>query len=281
MRPLGDIMVGAADRPAAPRKSRKTKAPPRAAAAMPVAMKGKIGAALALGLVLAAAWGWRAGAVRATAAESLSLSRRVGFEVASVAVSGRVRTPREQIDQAVNVAPGDAIFGVGLVAMRARLEALPTVKAAAVERRLPGRLIVTIVERQPVALWQRDGRFVLIDGEGHAIPGPIEGFEDLLLVVGEGAAAEFGDLQEMLAAQPVIAARVKSAVRVGGRRWDLRLDDPARGLEARLPEEGAAAAYARLAALEGGQGLSSKHVVMVDLRQSDRLVLKTAQGGGG
>ena len=150
-------------------------------------------------------------------------------------------------------------------------------RAAAIERRLPGALHLSIVERQPVALWQDNGAFVLVDRDGHQIPGPIEGFEDLLLVVGDGAPARTDELFALLATEPDMAARVKAATRVGNRRWNLKLDDIEHGLEARLPEQDTEAAWHRLAELERNHDLTNRQIGMIDLRVPDRLILRGEQ----
>ncbi|OAN46630.1 cell division protein [Paramagnetospirillum marisnigri] len=212
---------------------------------------------------------------RDTAAAALSLSADLGLRITDITVSGRRRTPTDQVVTALAAHHGDPILGLDIFAARSRLEALPSVRAAAVERRLPGAVHVSIVERQPVALWQTEGRFVLVDRDGHRIPGAIEGFEDLPLIVGDGAPQRTDELFALLAAEPELAGRVKAAIRVGNRRWTVKLDDVERGLEVRLPELDTPQAWRRLAELEKKRGLSSKQVTMVDLRVPERLILKS------
>lgn len=203
----------------------------------------------------------------------LDLTARAGLRLGEITVTGRGRTGNDTILDALGVHMGDPILGIDLRAAKARLEAVPSIRAAAIERRLPSRLHVVIAERQPMALWQHDSQFSLIDRDGHVIPGGLEGFEDLPLVVGDGAPVAAADLLAMLATEPALAARVKAAVRVGYRRWDLHLDDPVNGLEVKLPEENAESAWHRLAQLEGNHDLSRRHVASIDMRLSDRLIL--------
>lgn len=224
---------------------------------------------------------WHSGApqrmVRETGAALLTATGNAGLRISEITVAGRKRTPTDQVVNALAAHHGDPILGLDIGAAKARLEALPSVRAAAVERRLPGALHLSIVERQPVALWQTEGRFVLVDRDGHQIPGAIEGFEDLPLIVGDGAPQRTDELFALLATEPELANRVKAATRVGNRRWTIKLDDVERGLEARLPEMDTEAAWHRLAELEKNRGLSSKQITMIDLRVPERLVLKSDQ----
>ncbi|CAA7618500.1 cell division protein FtsQ/DivIB [Magnetospirillum sp. UT-4] len=222
---------------------------------------------------------WHSGVLQRTArtafAMVLDATAEAGFRVADVTISGRGRTSLDDISSALSARHGSPILGIDIEAVRDRLEAIPSVRAAAVERRLPGNLHLAIAERQPVAIWQNNGGHVLVDRDGHQIPGSIAGFEGLPLVVGDGAGVRAAELLALIAVEPELAARVKAAVRVGNRRWNVMLDDSKDGLEVRLPEEGAEAAWHRLAEVERNRGLSGRQIDMVDLRVPDRMVLKT------
>ncbi|RAU22915.1 cell division protein [Paramagnetospirillum kuznetsovii] len=232
-------------------------------------------------VLVAGAVVWRSGApsrmIRDTGNAALASTAQMGLRIGEITVAGRRRTPTDQVVTALAAHHGDPILGLDIGAAKARLEALPSVRAAAVERRLPGALHLSIVERQPVALWQSEGRFVLVDRDGHQIPGAIEGFEDLPLVVGDGAPQRVEELFVLLSAEPEMAARVKAATRVGNRRWNVRLDDVEKGLEVRLPELDTESAWHRLAELEKRRGLTSKQITMIDLRVAERLILKSDQ----
>lgn len=293
-----DIVITADDRPGIHRSPRQISAKRDAAAAAPARSKAKrrlprlrldfsplqklTGAGLLAVVVAVSGLAlWHSGKpqrlVHDAGTAFLASTAEAGFQVADITVTGRRRTPAAQLVTALGARYGDPILGVDIAAARARIEALPSVRAAAIERRLPGAIHLSIVERQPVALWQTDNRFVLVDRDGHSIPGAIEGFEDLPLVVGEGAPARTDELFALLASEPELAARVKAAIRVGNRRWNIKLDDVEKGLEARLPELDTEAAWHRLAELEKTRALSGKQITMIDLRVPDRLVLKSAR----
>ena len=161
-------------------------------------------------------------------------SARMGFVVRDVFVDGRTETPKKTLLDAVAVKRGAPILAVDLEAVRQRVEALPWVRQASVRRVLPDTLVVDIIERRPLALWQHDKKFALIDEEGQVIlrddVGP---FSDLMVVVGDDAPANATALVRMLASEPDLLPRVKAAVRVGGRRWNVHMDD---GIDVKLPE---------------------------------------------
>src|SRR5262249_36740909 len=160
-----------------------------------------------------------------------------------------------EIIRMLGIKRGTLMIDVDVDEARARLETLPWVKAAEVRRVWPDRIYVRVTERKPVAIWQNEGELAVIDREGHAISGEdVTRFTSLPLVVGKGAESAAAGLLDLLAVQPLLRDHVKAAVRVGERRWNLRLDN---GVEVRLPEEGAEAALAELVRLAREQDILS------------------------
>lgn len=232
-------------------------------------------------LALATLTGWWlhdtgriAGFVETVEGKVIAWSVDAGFVLADLQVEGREMTSREAILRVLNARRGAAILALSPDQARAELERLPWVRSAAVERRLPDTLRIQIVERKPLALWQRGGKLVLIDTEGVVIPTDnLDRFRHLMTVVGEDAPQHAAALVEMLALEPALAKRAVAAIRIGGRRWNLRLDN---GVDVQLPEENPAAAWLQLAQLERAHGVLGRDVQVVDLRLPDRLVVRTS-----
>ena len=209
-----------------------------------------------------------------------SLQRRLGMAagltVQTIVIEGRHKTPEAKLRAALGISRGDMLLGVSLDAVRARVEALNWVRQATVERRLPGTIIVTLRERSPFAVWQSGGKFVLIDRAGQVVEDgdpakDAEVFASLPLVVGAGAPEAAAALLDILAGQPQLKERVVAAVRVGERRWNLRLKN---GADVLLPEDAAAAALAKLAELQASQQLLDRPLQTVDMRLGDRLTIR-------
>jgi cell division protein FtsQ len=198
----------------------------------------------------------------------------LGLTVSEITVEGRETTDRETILAALAVGPGTPILAVSPTHVKEQLEALPWVRTAVIERRLPGTLYVRLVERKPLALWQHSGKLELVDREGNAIPVTrLDRFVKLPLVVGDGAASHAAELLEMLGSNPDLAGRVTAAVRVGDRRWNLRIDN---AIDVLLPADEMAAAWSQLARLERSNAILKREVLAIDLRLPDRLVLRVS-----
>lgn len=203
---------------------------------------------------------------------ALNASAALGLVVTNIEVEGRQTTDAATIMAALAAKRGTPILAVSPSRAKEQLERLPWVRSAEIERRLPGTLLVRLVERHPLAVWQHDGKQQLIDRNGTVIPvADLGRFARLPSVVGEDAAPHAAALIDMLAREPGLAARVSAAVRVNGRRWNLRIDN---AIDVLLPEKNPAAAWARLAALERSKSLLERDIRTVDMRLPDRVVVR-------
>jgi len=230
-----------------------------------------------IGLALmTGAWMWVGGVTEALITDARTVMERhavaAGMVVREVDVVGLDRLALDELLEALAVPRGTPILAVDLKEAQARLAMIGWIRTVSVARRLPDALAITVEERTPAALWQHAGVLTLIDTQGHSITTTgLEPYADLPHLVGAGAPQAAAGLFRALRRDPVLSGRVRAAVRVGGRRWDIVFEN---GVRARLPETGEAAAWDRLAALEREHGLLNREIHAIDLRQSDRLVLR-------
>ena len=242
--------------------------------------RGRLTAAMAVllgGLSVAGTyWGVSSGSLERAYAKAkwhlIARSARLGFRVDEILVVGRQETKRADLLKAVTLARGAPILAFDINAARRRVEALPWVRQASIERMLPNTVLLNVEERQPLAVWQHKGNFALIDHEGEVILRKgIERYADLVIVVGKEAPIHAASLLETLGNEPELMGLVKAAVWVGGRRWNLRL---AGDIDVRLPEKNARGAWSRLAEYERVHQVLERDVQVLDLRLPDRLIVK-------
>ena len=201
-----------------------------------------------------------------------TVASAANMRVRTIVIEGRSNTPEAQVNAALGVKTGDSMLAFSLNGARQRIETLSWVEHATVERKLPSTLVVNLVERRPYAIWQHDGTFVLIDREGQTVANEdVAAFSELPLVVGPGAPQAATALLEALAAQPALRARMVAAVRVGERRWNLRMKN---GTDVLLPEGAEVQALAKLNELQNADALLDRPLVVVDMRLADRLVVR-------
>jgi cell division protein FtsQ len=195
-----------------------------------------------------------------------------GLRVTNVVIEGRANTPEPLLRAAMGVNLGDPIIGFSVEQARRRIETLSWVEHATVERRLPSTVVVYLQERRPFAIWQNQGKFVLIDRTGQVVTNEnLAEFHQLPLVVGAGAPGAAATLLDALSDHPDLQKRVSAAVRIGERRWNLRLNN---GADVMLPEGHEAQAIDRLMQLQQDHALLDRPLAAIDMRLGDRLVVR-------
>jgi cell division protein FtsQ len=206
--------------------------------------------------------------------EFAQLAAKAGFEVDKVEVRGVKRMDELQV---YNIALGQvdrSMVSVDLPRLREDLLKLGWVKDARVSRRLPDTLVVDIVERQPVAVWQHDGQLALIDVGGAVLQQvSLSQMPDLPLVVGPRANMQTANLGKLMEAAPALKPILAGATWVGNRRWDLRFQS---GETLSLPEgdQQASTALVNFARMDGVNHLLGRGILRFDMRDPDRFVLR-------
>ncbi len=235
-------------------------------------------ALLALAVLGTGTWAWSSGRIQSAAQAvgdgAVALTVRLGLRVEEVLVDGRNRTAPDDLLAAIAVSRGDPILSVDLEEARLALEELPWVSRAQIARRLPDTLLVEVGERRPMAIWQLDHRLRLIDADGVVLAEDgLEAFDHLPLVVGADAPSHATSFLAQVAETQALAGRVHAAVRVGERRWDLRL---ANGVTVQLPEDGVASALTKLERLHDEAAVLDRDVVVIDMRLPDRAFIRVS-----
>ena len=214
------------------------------------------------------------GAVARLQARLLNVTGFSGMRVSEIRIEGRANTPEPLLRSALGVRVGDPILGFSVTQAERRIERLSWVDDATVERQLPGTVVVRLHERRPFAIWQNQGKFVLIDRSGQVVTNEnVADFRQFPLVVGAGAPDGAAELIDALNDHPGIKDRMIAAVRVGERRWNLQMKG---GMDVLLPQGQEKQALDRLSQLEAQHKLFERPLQRIDLRLPNMLVIHPA-----
>lgn len=207
-----------------------------------------------------------------------------------VTVTGTGRLDANQVVEFSGVRPGQSVFSLRPGQVAARVRSLPWVKEAWVRWAWPGRVVIGLTERSPLALVPHHDRFLVVDAEGRVLTTTQETSSwNLPLVTGpvpsQPVAGQFLTDQGILGALACVEAfppdvRDRVAEVHSGEKGDLVVYDldgvPALlGVpDAYLPQKVQilVAIWEDLARQGGG-------AEYIDVRDPGRPVLKPAQGG--
>jgi cell division protein FtsQ len=265
-------------KPQAKRPAKRVGMLDRALAALPVSeetlRKAATGGILTLSLavlIFVGSWFGIPGAVGTAVAEGVG---RAGFRVDEVEVTGVKRMDYATVYAIATEQQSRAMPLVDIGKVRERLLDYGWIAEARVARRLPNTLVIDVVERSPAAIWQNNGQLMLIDAAGVLLePVSPSAMPPLPLVIGDGAYAEAPAYQRLLEAAPALKPRIRAAVWIGDRRWDLLFES---GERLQLPEGEAPArnAVAKFAELDGKDRLLGRGYVRFDMRDPAKLVVR-------
>lgn len=201
------------------------------------------------------------------------IAARPEFQLTELRVLGLGPGPTADVRAALDLRLPVSSLDTELDALRQRAAAVEGVHRVRV-RIAPGGIIeVRAAERVPAVVWRQAEGLTLLDRTGARVR-PVAtraGRMDLPLIVGAGAEARVDEALRLFAVAAPIAGRIRGLVRVGERRWDLVLD---RNQTIRLPETGTVAALSDAVARHTDEGLLDLDVVLVDLRDARRPILR-------
>ncbi len=206
---------------------------------------------------------------------------RAGLGIGEVIITGHRRTTEAEISDRLSLRGRHSLWLLDLTEMKRRVEALPWVAEATISRSLPDRLLVSVRERVPVAVWsdgRRPGVFIDEDGKalgasGTAVAG------GLPVYFGKGGRAHAAAMRAAMLGLDELAKQVRVFEWTAERRWTLHLVS---GQVIQLPETGWHLALAGLMRGQPGQRLLDADFSILDLRVSGETVLRgRASGRGG
>ncbi len=207
--------------------------------------------------------GYAGRAIRGVTTVANAIADDAGFGISAVNLAGNRHTQAATILAALGFQPGESIFDADIHSARDRLMQLEWVAEADVSRRYPDSISVSLVEKQPYALWQANDALYVIERSGKPITyARAQDYPHLPVFVGDPPLGA-SDLVAAVADHRAVNARVKAMRRVDARRWDLILDD---GVVVKLPEDGWQKQLDTLEHLIVDKSVLERDITEIDLR---------------
>ncbi|MGB0382355.1 MAG: FtsQ-type POTRA domain-containing protein [Alphaproteobacteria bacterium] len=203
------------------------------------------------------------------------LADRHELRLRKVLIHGRRDMSMATLLEVMKVEEDAPLFRVQTEAIEARLQQHPVIKYAHVQFLPPDTLEVVVEERMPIGVWSHQGAWRVFSRDGTILGDMSYKYEPLPRFAGDGAADQAHELIDHLIVYPELMKRLEVAIRVGKRRWTLRLSP---GVDIYLPEKNLGNALTELSLLQQRDGVLDRDVVVIDARLSDRWYLRLDDG---
>ncbi|MGK2859415.1 MAG: cell division protein FtsQ/DivIB [Thermoanaerobaculia bacterium] len=203
------------------------------------------------------------------------------FAIRNIETVGAQHTSRAALDAVTKPYVGRNLFRLDIEELRRGLTALPWVSEVAIEKELPGRLTIHLVERVPVAIVSTGGALRYADAKGvvFAEVRPEFGNRELPLVVADTRAGVEGCvtfLESLRTESPELYARVSEVRPEEGETY--RIFDRELRAPVLVDPADAATKWASLCAIADAEGYGPGTLEYADLRFANRVVVKPRTG---
>jgi len=202
-------------------------------------------------------------------------ARTLGFGLDMVTIAGAQGLTETEVLATAGITARTSLPFLDIAEVRDRLRQIPLIKDVSVRKLYPDRLLIEVTEREPFAIWQKDGKLLVVATDGAPIQElNDQRFTDLPFVVGQGANARVGEFLKIVESAGDLRTRIRAGILVGERRWTLKMTT---GLDVKLPENDPEGAIAQFAVAARESRLLDKDLVSIDLRVPGRMYARLTE----
>lgn len=198
------------------------------------------------------------------------------FMIGGAIVQGASQDTEKEIRALLPTSFPVSPFDIDVKTLKQEVEQLPAAASASVSMNPSGYVEIAVIEHEPALIWRNELDLHLLDAEGRIIgsAGQRLDYPDLMLVAGPGSTEAAAEAIQIMSTARPIGKMIRGLVRVGERRWDVVLD---RSRKIMLPEKEPAAALAKLIYRNNTDGILSREISAVDLRNPERMTVRLAE----
>ncbi len=198
-----------------------------------------------------------------------------GLAIENVIVDGNKRTSYNDLVTALALKDNENILEVDIATLQNKISSLLWVKECTIKRTFfPNNILINIIERKVDAIWQFNNKYYPVDSNGNVLE--IENYtpdEPLIILTGDNAPEHLSQLVNVLNTDIELKSRVKAAMYISNRRWNLILDNVQNGITIKLPEKNFDIAYKKIANLNKSKGIFKRKLTSLDIRYNDKIIV--------
>ena len=194
-----------------------------------------------------------------------------GFVVESINISGTNSSTETLVRTSLSLNTGDNIFKLSSNEIYDNIKKISWVKQAVVRKILPNTIDINVESKIPMAVFQHDSIFTLVDENGEFIENLSVLPQTLPIITGKNANLKFASLLNTISKYELVKKNLSSMTFVRERRWDIYVCG---GIQVKLPDENLTAALDILSKIIDKNKFSGRNVESIDLRIKDNTIIK-------
>ena len=200
--------------------------------------------------------------------KSMELAQ-LDIKLKNVKILGIENTKPTEVINIVSGLKETSLSNIDLHEISTQINNIDWIKKSELRKIYPSTLVVKVYEHNPIAIWFNNGNKFLVDDESEIIKelNP-NNFKNLKVIAGPNALEDIPEIISMIRNYPEFEKKIKSLLRVGDRRWTVRLHN---GITIHLPEKNVANAIEEIEQLDSKHALLSRYVDIIDMRLPDRI----------
>ncbi len=200
--------------------------------------------------------------------KSMELAQ-LDIKLKNVKILGIENTKPTEVINIVSGLKETSLSNIDLHEISTQINNIDWIKKSELRKIYPSTLVVKVYEHNPIAIWFNNGNKFLVDDESEIIKelNP-NNFKNLKVIAGLNALEDIPEIISMIRNYPEFEKKIKSLLRVGDRRWTVRLHN---GITIHLPEKNVANAIEEIEQLDSKHALLSRYVDIIDMRLPDRI----------
>lgn len=196
------------------------------------------------------------------------ISQKLNFSLKKIELEEQLKYCPSIRNLLSDIKPNTSIFLISITDIKTKLESLDCVGSVDIEREYPDTIKIQVNEKQPIAIWQHDQKFYYVTENGSVMSiRKVKDIEKFIVVAGNNAPIHTPDLVSFLGLDQELMSQITSAIWVGNRRWNIKLES---GMLIKLPETTPEIAWNKFIKINSNPEFKEKAYKSVDLRIQDR-----------
>ena len=199
-----------------------------------------------------------------------SFCKHAGLKIESIRITGAKHSVENSIKKQINVNFGDSIFKLSSGNIYSNVMKIGSIQSATVRKNLPNTLSINVTEKTPIAIFQKNSKFVLIDKDGITISETRARTKNLPIITGDNANTTANSMLEIVSKFEIVKNKLDSMMFVRKRRWDIIVSG---GIHVKLPQYNIERALEVLSEILKQRTLNKNTVKSIDLRMPENIVI--------